>query len=147
MSPEEIVAKIEKLACEMMPILTEAKIKESYLELPEEPASVPMAYLKEGLRWLMALHANEYQACLQTKALIPSDQWEMYRMLDMQGSREMIDLSKNFRDLRKKIISKDRPSLFRKKKFTNGKRQGSAGAETSGEGCQDVGAATEADQT
>jgi len=114
---DSLVSSILAFTVKMKTILEEAKIKMSYVALPEETGNIPMAYLKEGLAWLKSIHDNEFQACLETKALIPDEQWAIYQFMDMEGSREMIDLKKNFRDLRKKIINKERPAVFRRKKF------------------------------
>lgn len=117
-----MISSIFAYGVKMKPILEEAKIKLDYVLPPEDTSKVPTVYLEEGLKWIKDIHDNEYQECLKTKALIPEDQWELYKFMDMEGSREMIDLKKNFRDLRKRIISKERPAVFRKKRF-NAKSQ------------------------
>lgn len=121
-SRASMVSSIFAFGMKMKNILAEAKIKFEYVLLPDDISNIPTVYLEEGLKWIKAIHDNEYQACLKTKALIPEDQWELYKFMDMEGSREMIDLKKSFRDLRKRIISKERPIVFRKKRF-NAKSQ------------------------
>lgn len=125
---DEMISSILAYGIKMKTILEEAKIKFSYVQMPEEKGHIPTHCLEEGLAWLIRLHDNQFAACLETKKLVPEDQWEMYRMLDMSGSREMLDLNKNFRDLRKVVISKERPAVFRRKKFNapKAKRQGAS---------------------
>lgn len=114
---EQLISSILAYGMKMEAIFLEANIKLSYVRLPEDRDKVPTVLIEEALDWLKNIHDKEYQDCLKTKALIPADQWEFYKFLGMDGAREVEDLKKNFRDLRKKVISKERPAAFRKKRF------------------------------
>lgn len=104
-------------------ILAEANIKQDYVTLPEKKDTIPTLYLEEGILWIKTVYANEYTTCVETKALVPEEQWVQYRFLDMDGAAEVIQLKQNFRALRKKIISKNRPAVFRRKVFSGRKKK------------------------
>ena len=122
-SREEMVSSILAFGIKMRFILAEANIKQSYVSLPEKKDTIPTTLLEEGLAWITELHDKEFILCLETKALIPEEQWIQYRFLDMEGAPEVIELKQRFRALRKKVINKERPAVFRRKVFRAKQRQ------------------------
>ena len=126
-SREEMISSILAFGIKMRYILAEANIKQNYLEIPEKKEVIPTLYLEEGLTWIQKVHDIEFAACLATKDLVPESQWLQYRFLDMEGAAEVIQLKQNFRALRKKIINKNRPAVFRRKVFHGSKRTTRAG--------------------
>ena len=113
----QLIGSIIAYGAQMRFMLAEANIKQSFVELPPIRDKVPTVLLEEGLEWIKSLHDVEYAACLETKALVSDEQWEQYRFLDMDGAAEVIRLKKDLRALRKKIISKTRPTVFRNRGF------------------------------
>ena len=106
----------------MKAILEEAKIKITHIQIPDETGSIPEAILEEGHSWLEAIYQHQFARCQETKRLLPEDQWNHYRQMDMEDTIEMTELRQRLRDLRGAIINKDRPVLFRRKTF-NGKKK------------------------
>jgi hypothetical protein len=120
-SKESLVSGLHGYAIKMRSIIIEANIKPSYVQIPDNTDNVSIVELEEGLEWLKGVHDNQWTLCCETKLLLPEDQWDHYKAMDMDGTIEMRELKKRLRDLRKVIISKDRPRIFRKK--SNGKAQ------------------------
>ena len=112
-----MVSSILAFTYKMASILKEAKIKLSYVSLPEKTENIPHIYLEDGLSWVTKVHDEEFAACMKTKTLVSEEQWQQYKFLDMDGAAEVIELKQRFRALRKRIINKERPAVFRRKIF------------------------------
>lgn len=111
---EKLVSGLRSYAASMRELVTEANIRPSQIEIPIETERLSLTELEEGLDWLKGVFEKEFARCRQTKALLPEDQWNHYRQMDMTGTIEMKELKEVFRALRKVIINKNRPRIFRR---------------------------------
>jgi hypothetical protein len=106
----------------MKPIIVEANIKPSQIEIPVETDNISTSELAEGHDWLKAVFEKQYAACKETKNLLPEEQWAHYRNMDMDGTIEMRELKERLRELRRVIINKNRPRVFRRNGVKSKKR-------------------------
>ena len=116
-SRSEMVAILRTMAHKMQPILIEAKIKPSHIEIPAESDNIPLVCLEEGILWLQGIYNGAYHKVTIVKKLLPEELWQHYRLMDMEDTIEIQDLNKSLRVLRDAIINKLRPIVFRKVKF------------------------------
>lgn len=96
----------------------ELKIRENHLELPVEGINALRASdLREGLEWLGKICENELRALISAKRLLTPEQWKQYELFgmeDFEDHQEVIILRKAQVELRKVLVSQDRPNLFKK---------------------------------
>ena len=117
MTKDEMIDKI-RVYCEAMSNhLAELKIREGHLSLPEDLTIFKAATLKDGLEWIEAIWSKEYDALVRAKRLLTPDQWKRYELWgfeNFEDHQEVIILRRAQVDLRKVLVSKDRPDLFKK---------------------------------
>lgn len=120
---------VESLLSEMLPELLEAGVPESQARMPEyPPEEIKSEHYVAAFDWLHELRIGEaYGAVLAARRLVPSHQWDAYRLHEIDGLQEQILLAKAHKKLRK-AWKTDRPSFFgKKKRATNSEADDSEG--------------------
>lgn len=110
----KVIAEIETVTKAMGPLVIEAGIKVEYITLPTEQDNIPNEMLRIGWEWLQPIYLGPWAACKEIKDLLAPEQWQQYALLGMDGSLEVEELRTHLRTLRKAIINKTRPRVFRK---------------------------------
>ena len=111
MKKEEMIQLIEMMTKTMEPLMLEANITEGHLLFPAE-ATVP--YFKKAYTWLTKIYETEFVFALQAKALLPQETWDNYKAFGYTDHRETKILKKALFNLRRALIAKSRPTLFKK---------------------------------
>ncbi len=105
---------------EMGDALEFAKVKKTHLVLHERTIELPITMIREGFAWLRHIHKVQFAEYQKVWALLDSGQWARYLLWeDFEDFREVVMLRKATFAFRKTIVSRYRPSLFKKGK-TNG---------------------------
>lgn len=104
-------------AAKIMDLLTAegVAIKPDHLTIPENAEKLRADFLRPGFHWLYEIHDNEYDAVIQIKKLLKPEIWQRYKEWGgFDEHREMILLRERLSDLRKRLVSRDRPDFFKK---------------------------------
>lgn len=100
---------------EILKLVPELKIKPEQLTI--QPGEHPYEDFDEAHDWIYSIYLQEYTAVMEVKRLLPDEIWERYRKWgDYESHREMQLLSEALERLRKRLIEKNRPKLFKRKK-------------------------------
>jgi len=92
----------------------DAKIRPTHFDVPEDADGTT---IKEGLDWLVGVYGSEYREIVRIKALQSSEIWARYkRWGGFEEHREVVLLRRAIHTLRMKVVSRDRPELFKKTK-------------------------------
>ena len=111
-----MLTEIKSMVADIKLHFDEAKIKENHIDLPyEECESLPADMIREGYKWIQEIHKNEYAAVRMVKRLLPKELWDRYKAWDgFNDHQEVVLLREKMIPFRKKLVSRDRPKLFKK---------------------------------
>lgn len=116
-SREQMVIEIEMMADTMRPEFDDLKIKDNHLSLPDEAVFFPKDLITEGHKWLDNVYKTEFAPVRTVRNLLSTDQWQRYKLWGSFGeTQEMILLKEKQVPLRKVLVARDRPNLFKKGK-------------------------------
>ena len=119
-SKQHMIDVINVTITAMADLLKFAKVKETHLVLHERTLELPITIIREGFGWLKCVNENQFVTYQKTRALLTKEQWDRYLLWeDFEDFREVIMLRKATFEFRRCIVSRHRPSLFKKGK-TNG---------------------------
>lgn len=114
----KMLEEIFKLVTEMSPLFLEAKIQEDYLSFPEESLRFDSSIISEAYKWINKIYSKEYKNVLGIWTLLSPDMWQRYRLWEDFGDhRETTLLNEALQKLRRAVINKNRPDLFKKYKL------------------------------
>ena len=98
-------------------IAEDVAIKPDYLSLPEEAAKLKMPMIRAGWKWLTAIYDDEYAEVRRLKSLLPDEIWARYKSWGgFEDHREVVLLKEALVALRKRLISREKPDIFKKSK-------------------------------
>jgi hypothetical protein len=114
---------MHKYAGAIMTLLNEedVKIKEGHLGIPEDATILRADFIRPAYHWLLGVHDLEYNDVLDIKRLLKPEIWKRYK--DWGGfddHREMVLLQARLSELRRKLVSRERPDFFKKTLIAKG---------------------------
>jgi len=110
-----MIQLIEMMTNDMEPLMIEANISKGHLRFPEEALKIQVPYFKKAYSWLTKIYEDEFVVVKEAKALLPQETWDRYKTWGgFEDHREAKILKKALFNLRKALIAKSRPALFKK---------------------------------
>ena len=90
----------------------------TFLHLPDEIIEIDYHIIKRGLNWLNNIFENEFINWKTIWNMQKSDVWEsQFKLKFCDNQRQIIQLKKAGKLLRKELLSNGRPDLFKKGKL------------------------------
>ena len=95
----------------------DVNIKPDHLQLEKESDQLKMVYIRPGFHWIREVFAAEFEAVLRIKKLQPKEMWTRYKNWGgFEDHREVVLLKEALTNLRAKVVSRERPDVFKKSK-------------------------------
>lgn len=116
-----LLDEIKRMGGQMMATMIEedVAIKPEQLDLGNEADQLPMTMVREGHKWIEDVFATEYAEVVRIKNLQPDEMWTRYKKWGgFEEHREVILLHDALVALRKRVISRGRPDIFKSSKRT-----------------------------
>jgi len=115
MTPIDMIPEMRKFIDTMRPLMIEATIPEDYLDFPEEAEDFDIKIISDAYLWLEEVYNKEFRGAKSIKSLLSEEMWERYRAwADFGDHREVLLLTEALQCLRKKIMTAQRPILFKR---------------------------------
>lgn len=124
LTKEETISEVIVITEALKGHFEELKIRADHLTIPENVVDLKSEDIKIALEWLRGICHNQHSALVKARKLLTPDQWKRYALWgdDFDEHQEVIILKKAQVELRKVLVSKDRPNLF-KKGYVNGQHE------------------------
>ena len=118
-SKVERLEKMRIMIVEMGPMLTEATIKDGYLQVPENAEICRSQMVVEAHKWLESIHEGVYRDVMAVRKLLPEELWARYKAWgeDFEEHREVKMLKEKLVIFRKAIVNRSRPDFFKRGKY------------------------------
>ena len=116
LTKEETVSEIVVIVDALKVHLDELKIRTGHLDLHPKLCDLEHSDLHEGLVWLRNIVHKEYAKLTSARKLLTPEQWRRYELWgdDFAEHQESVILHKAQVELRKVLVSQERPKLFKK---------------------------------
>ena len=102
----------------MSAALAFCKVKENHLQVPEKALDLKAEFIRPAFYWVEEVYSAEYTGYRRIRDLCTEEIWNRYFLWapDFDDHREMVLLRKAAFELRKRVVSRTRPDLFKKGK-------------------------------
>jgi len=112
LSKVKMLDEINLINATMQMHLVKAK---AAIVLPDNPETLKNPYIQEGYKWIMEIFHNEYKAVCQIRSQQSEAIWERYEKWEgFDDHAEVVIYKRELSKLRKAIVSRKRPTLFKK---------------------------------
>lgn len=108
---------MSKFSSEIMDLLKKegVQIKDDHLRIPEDANILRADFIREGYNWLVEQYAGPYSQVKEVKNLLSEEIWDRYQKWGgFEEHRECVMLREALVELRKALVSRERPDFFKK---------------------------------
>ena len=110
--------EIKRMVAEMQSAFKHIKTPEEHLVLPEETINLSADLIREGYKWLVIVFDNKHSRWLKVRSLLDESQWDRYFLWGgFENHREMVMLKEASLHLRREVVARTRPDLFKRSKL------------------------------
>ena len=114
-SKVELIDEIKDTLERMKPLIVKSGVNETKIAVPEDVDLVKMDLIRPAHEWIHMIFDTVYTAAKNAKALCSDEVWKRYESWgDFDEHREVTILKHALVNLRKEVISRNRPIFFKR---------------------------------
>lgn len=114
-SKQDMVSAMGIYLAEMRPWMDKAGVAQTALTITARWEILPMSWIREAWHWIGSIRLRELAKIGKVRSLLPEELWDKYENWGgFDDCQEMIMMVNSLKDLKRVVISNDRPNFFKK---------------------------------